>query len=449
MSEVSDATQIVLLTARGGYLLGRISIFMAVRTLKLLNTLYHAKWKGKASFNRLRQIKGEDMLFVNVTTEKESLLRLIEAELTAHQIMFARLPDLCGGDGRTQYAVSQADAERFKAFLLDHGTGPNRKVLVGPVRPEDYLATGEDIMKNPTPEMSSLERDARETEHEPRSDRDVRSGMSGRYDSDKHFDRQTSSAAYNRRREEHTNQDREEAVSRRKQVAEDSVVRKPAVSLEAAYREEPASVRDIPEENTEIRIISQGRERIIPTQEFAAEVDRSYPLSMHEKELVYGREHETIRLEPVDEEEHFNLYMLPDGVRAVVIPKEDVRPVYIDEKTGERMPPLFNIFALQRYVIIDPKEGVRDMVRGDDLLSMLKEVPVSVKHAELTQLVKERMEPVAEAVRKSIMPAAEEIKKSVTPVNEAFGKGITPVTEEIKKSITSVTEEITKSITQR
>ena len=43
MSEVSDATQIVLLTARGGYLLGRISIAMAIRTLKLLNTLYHAK----------------------------------------------------------------------------------------------------------------------------------------------------------------------------------------------------------------------------------------------------------------------------------------------------------------------------------------------------------------------------------------------------------------------
>jgi hypothetical protein len=172
--------------------------------------------------------------------------------------------------------------------------------------------------------------------------------------------------------------------------------------LEAAYREEPASVRDIPEENTEIRIISQGRERIIPTQEFAAEVDRSYPLSMHEKELVYGREHETIRLEPVDEEEHFNLYMLPDGVRAVVIPKEDVRPVYVNEKTGEKMPPLFNVFAMQRYVIIDPKEGVRDMVRGDDLLSLLKEVPVSIRHAELTQLVKERMAPVTEEITKSI-----------------------------------------------
>ena len=66
MSEVSDATQIIMMTARGGYLLGKISIAMASRTLKLLDTLYHAKWKGKTSFNRLRQTKGEDLLFINI-----------------------------------------------------------------------------------------------------------------------------------------------------------------------------------------------------------------------------------------------------------------------------------------------------------------------------------------------------------------------------------------------
>ena len=375
MSEVSDATQIVLLTARGGYLLGRISIAMAIRTLKLLNTLYHAKWKGKTSFNRLRQTKGEDMLFVNVSTEKESLLKLIEEELTAHQIMFARLPDLCGGDGRTQYAVSQTDAERFKAFLLDHGTGPNRTVLVGPVRPEDYLATGEDTMKNPTPEMRNLERDAREAERESRGSES----------------RETES----RGQEKHRTLKQEKTVK-------DSDDQKHAASAKTITREEPSFTKDIPEENPEIRIVSQGRERIVPAQEFAKEAEKTYPLSIHEKELVYGKQREMVRLEPIDEEEHFNLYMLPDGVRAVVIPKEDVRPVYINEKTGEKMPPLFNVFAMQRYVIIDPKEGVRDMVRGDDLLSLLKEVPVSIRHAELTQLVKERMAPVTEEITKSI-----------------------------------------------
>ena len=372
MSEVSDATQIVLLTARGGYLLGRISIGMAVRTLKLLNTLYHAKWKGRTSFNRLRQTKGEDMLFVNVSTENESLLKLIEAELTAHQIMFARLPDLCGGDGRTQYAISQADAERFKAFLLDHGTGPNRTVLVGPVRPEDYLATGEDVMKNPTPEMSSLEKTARESERESREP-----------------------ASHGQEKREQKNQEPESRSQERNQKEQ-------GIPKERISREDTGRTRDVPDENPEIRIVSQGREKIVPAEQFPEEAEKTYPLSMHEKELIYGEKRETIRLEPLDEEEHFNLYMLPDGVRAVVIPKEDVRPVYIDEKAGERMPPLFNVFAMQRYVIIDPKEGVRDMVRGDDLLSLLKEVPVSIKHAELTQMVKEKVAPVAEEITKSI-----------------------------------------------
>ena len=348
---------------------------MAIRTLKLLNTLYHAKWKGKTSFNRLRQTKGEDMLFVNVSTEKESLLKLIEEELTAHQIMFVRLPDLCGGDGRTQYAVSQTDAERFKAFLLDHGTGPNRTVLVGPVRPEDYLATGEDIMKDPTPEMRNLERDARETERESRGSK--------------------SHETESRGQEKHR-------TLKQEQTVRDFDVQKPADSAKTITREETSFTKDIPEENPEIRIVSQGRERIVPAQEFAKEAEKTYTLSAHEKELIYGKQRETVRLEPIDEEEHFNLYMLPDGVRAVVIPKEDVRPVYINEKTGEKMPPLFNVFAMQRYVIIDPKEGVRDMVRGDDLLSLLKEVPVSIRHAEQTQLVKERMAPVTEEITKSI-----------------------------------------------
>ena len=315
------------------------------------------------------------MLFVNVSTEKESLLKLIEEELTAHQIMFARLPDLCGGDGRTQYAVSQTDAERFKAFLLDHGTGPNRTVLVGPVRPEDYLATGEDTMKNPTPEMRNLERDAGETERESRGSE--------------------SRGAETRGQEKHR-------TLKQEQTVRDFDIQKPADSAKTITREETSFTKDIPEENPEIRIVSQGRERIVPAQEFAKEAEKTYPLSTHEKELVYGKQREMVRLEPIDEEEHFNLYMLPDGVRAVVIPKEDVSPVYINEKTGEKMPPLFNVFAMQRYVIIDPKEGVRDMVRGDDLLSLLKEVPVSIRHAELTQLVKERMAPVTEEITKSI-----------------------------------------------
>ena len=142
MSEVSDATQIVVVMGKTACLLGNISIRAAVKVMDFLNTLYLSKWKGKVSFRRLRQIKGDDLLFLNMSTEEEGYLSAIENELDKHGIMFSRLPDLCGGDGRTQYVIAQSDAELFRAFLLDHTNGIYKKIKVGPVSPEDYLRTG-------------------------------------------------------------------------------------------------------------------------------------------------------------------------------------------------------------------------------------------------------------------------------------------------------------------
>ena len=324
MSEVSDATQIIMMTARGGYLLGKISIAMASRTLKLLDTLYHAKWKGKTSFNRLRQTKGEDLLFINISTEDEEKLRLVERELDAHQIMFARLPDLCGGDGRTQYAISQSDMEHFRAFLLDHGDGRYRDILVGPVRPEDYLSTGEDDLRNKTSQMKDLEEDAR----------------------------------------------KEAGVSNKEEKV--------------------------------IRVFSEGTEKRVPLEQFAKEVSSSYSMCIHEKEATYGEKGIVFRQSPVKEEENFNLYMMPDGVRMVVIPKEDVQSVHVNEGTGKTVPPVFTVFTAQRYVIYDPIDGVQDMVRGDDLTRLLEAVPASVKHKELTNLIQSRLAPAVEEVIKDI-----------------------------------------------
>ena len=323
MSEVSDATQIIMMTARGGYLLGKISIAMASRTLKLLDTLYHAKWKGKTSFNRLRQTKGEDLLFINISTEDEEKLRLVERELDAHQIMFARLPDLCGGDGRTQYAISQSDMEHFRAFLLDHGDGRYRDILVGPVRPEDYLSTGEDDLRNNTPQMKDLEEDARK-------------------------------------------------------------------EAGTTCKEEKA-----------IRIFSEGTEKRVPSEQFAQEVSGIYSMCMHEKGAAYGEKGIVFRQAPVKEEENFNLYMMPDGVRMVVIPKEDVQSVHVNEGTGETLPPVFTVFTAQRYVIYDPMDGVQDMVRGDDLTRLLEAVPAAAKHKELSNLIQSRLAPAVEEVIKN------------------------------------------------
>lgn len=148
MSEVQDAIQIL-------YLTGQISGTAAQMVYKILNTIYLSKWKGKTSFSRLRQIKGEEAVFLNAATENRLALKRIEQEMKAHGILFARLPDLCGGDGRTQYVIAPSDLPKFKIFLLDHQAGPYGSISVGPIRPSDYIKTGVDPKGNPTPGLTA------------------------------------------------------------------------------------------------------------------------------------------------------------------------------------------------------------------------------------------------------------------------------------------------------
>lgn len=156
MSEVNDAVQVVMVTGKGAYLLGKLSFKSALLILKLLNTIYMAKWKGKASLRRFRQIKGDDYTFINIGTEDKSKLKAIEKEMKAHGILYAKLPDLCGGDGQTQYVISPADAAKFKAFLLDHTNGKYRDIKMGPISPEDYAKTGIDKNGKETSELKGL-----------------------------------------------------------------------------------------------------------------------------------------------------------------------------------------------------------------------------------------------------------------------------------------------------
>lgn len=162
MSEVQDACQIVLVAGKGAYWVGKIQMKLAMSILKLLNTIYLAKWKGEASLNRFRNIKGDNYLFVNVNTEDDHTLKEIEKELKNHGILFARMPDLCGGDGRTQYVISPSDAAKFKSFLIDHNEGKNCEIKVGTIDVEDYMQSGYDEHGKETPEMKKLNRSAAE-----------------------------------------------------------------------------------------------------------------------------------------------------------------------------------------------------------------------------------------------------------------------------------------------
>lgn len=160
MSELSDATQLLIVTGRGAYLLGNITVKSAILVLKVLNTIYLAKWKGKVSLNRFRRICGGDFTFVNLSSEDAKILRGIEQEMKAHGILFARLPDLCGGDGRTQYVIPPADIAKMKAFLLDHSKGAYAAVKAGLISPADYAHTGVIEDGQPTQELAQLTQSA-------------------------------------------------------------------------------------------------------------------------------------------------------------------------------------------------------------------------------------------------------------------------------------------------
>lgn len=156
MSEVNDAVQILIVAGKLICLFTDVSVRIAVLTAKTLNTIYLSKWNGSVSFARLRRIKGDNIQFVNVSTEDMVVLKQIEQEMQAHGILFARMPDLCGGDGRTQYVISSDDMVKFKAFLLDHSAGRYRGIKVGLISAADYARSGLTRNETPTQEMKLL-----------------------------------------------------------------------------------------------------------------------------------------------------------------------------------------------------------------------------------------------------------------------------------------------------
>lgn len=70
----------------------------------------------------------------------------------------------------------------------------------------------------------------------------------------------------------------EDTVSKQEKPTRDPATQEYGTSNEGKSREDNGLTRDVPEESPEIRIVSQGREKIVPTQQFAEETEKSYPL---------------------------------------------------------------------------------------------------------------------------------------------------------------------------
>ena len=286
MSEIGDAVQVVMLCGRSIMLIGNITLKAAMQFAKFINTIYLAKWEGSTTLNRLRQIKGDDFVFINVASEKKEDLAAVEKEMKSHGILYARMPDLCGGDARTQYAIASSDAAKMKAMLLDHTAGPNKHIRVGPISEADYMMTGKKADGTDTKEMEALKQSAQKN-----VDASLKKGKNSEEKTSDHK-RSTGSGI--------SRQSEQERVKEKNTFS-------PLQQEEQKVRETVSDVR--------IRVRDSVAEK--------------------GEDSVFW-----ISQKPVFENRQFAQFMLPDGIHSIFVRHEDILP-YKDAATGKRVAVIF------------------------------------------------------------------------------------------------------------
>lgn len=316
MSEVSDATQIVIVTGKSAYLLGNITVKSAAFVLKVLNTIYLAKWKGRVSLNRFRRICGGDFLFINMSTEDPQILHAIEKELTAHGILFSRLPDLCGGDGRTQYVIPPADTAKLKAFLLDHQHGRYGSVKVGPISPEDYARTGLQVDGQMTHELADLTQSA---------------------------------------------------------------------------------LSELPQKNQ-----SRTDQKLLPLKEVLQVPEVWDAVRKHDSKVEFGRHVSWIKGNPIKTHSTWGLYPMPDGIHAVMIPKQDMIEVRRNKLTGKVTPPEYAVFDSKHYNVINLQTGDGQLQSGKEIiLAMYQKNPTKETEVQKKNRLEKQKQKSGEKQKKS------------------------------------------------
>ncbi len=351
MSEVGDAVQVVMLCGRGAMLVGNISLKLAMQIMKLMNTIYLAKWEGKVSLNRLRQTKGDDFVFINVSSEKKDDLAAIEREMKSHGILFARMPDLCGGDARTQYAIASSDAVKMKAMLLDHTAGANRHIRVGPISEADYMMTGKRADGTDTREMEALKKSAQETMNEAIKKGPVRPETA----------RQS--------RGQRVNPDMERAKKSGKDLK-----RQRSSPERGSVR---AAVEDIPSQ--------EALEKAVPVKKAGTAVYPTMTGSVEERQLQaavsdvrirsqdYQRQYGTdsvfwIKQKPLYENRYYAQFLMPDGKNSIFVRQADILPGR-DAGTGIR---LAAVFMDQRYSMMNLEKVNVIAADGSKAIAMFK-----------------------------------------------------------------------------
>ena len=348
MSEVADACQVVMVSGRTIAAAGRLSVKTAMLLMKIYNTIYLGKWKGNTSFKRFRAIKGDDYEFINICSENPETLAKIEREMEAHNLMFARLPDLCGGDGNTQYVVARSDMQIFAAFLMDHNHGDLKSVKCGPITESDYARTAVHPESGEyTEEFKDLNRSAKEEYHVQIA------GQIGTTQTEQPL--LTDRLLYRR--------------SREKEI-----------------KTEIVEAEELPPEN--ILMITDSRSRR-PAE--TADIVMHPLIHMRTEMIRYKGQVELIYDEPLKENDKWAVFPVHDGEHVVVIPREDILLGNTTRKEQHKVtpvekPPRAMMYTDRNYVVVDLRTGKQSLEQGRSLIESMRLPDPAARAAQLANL---------------------------------------------------------------
>ena len=347
MSEVADACQVIIVSGRLIAGSAKFSVKAAMLLVKIYNSLYLGKWKGKTSFMRFRAIKGEEFEFINICSEDAGKLAAIEKEMEAHNLLFSRLPDLCGGDGNTQYVIARSDMNIFAAFLMDHIHGEHKNIKVGPIAESDYAGSAVHPESGEyTKEFKDLNASAKQ---EYASGRQVLS------------------------------------IQQRDQMLTLPFIKEE--EMEKAAKEQIDTV--LPGEPESLMISRFGQRKEISVKALLLDPQirlRDEFLNRKDKlQLLYEA--------PIREGEKWAIFPIHDGFHVIAVPREDLLSGNPARARQHRAAPLEKIptamlFTDKNYVVMDLRSGEKSILDGKKAMELLSLPSPVIQRQELENLAK-------------------------------------------------------------
>ena len=429
MSEVTDACQILMLSGRVLMATAGLSLKAAMLMMKVMNTVYLSKWKGSTSLHRFRAIKGDDYEFVNVCSEDQAILAKVEKEMEAHNLLFSRLPDLCGGDGNTQYVIARSDMNVFAAFLMDHLHSELRHVKVGPITESDYAKTAVRPESGEyTEEYRKLNESAKTEYRQQKAERVRETGQEYAKSDRSRQEHQTEQIhqirrARRSRRSEGADATGEDEPMQEKTGRETSDREKPErkeigrkdTSRENAGREETAR-EDTNREGTSrvtepdaIYVTQRGRRRAVEPDELLEQEE----IRIQDEKAKHGNNVMVVNTAPVREEEKWAMFPIMDGDSVVIIPREDIlrgsssREQHVRVESVDKKP-LALLFAGVNYVVVSLKSGEQSIMSGRELMEEMKKPIIAEQQERLDNISRNISKNIG---RDAVIPQTMQTKK--------------------------------------